>query len=45
MTLGTINGGGQAFAEGDSLNFFGYGNSGTRFLSVLPTSVRDRVIS
>jgi len=27
ITLGTINGGGQAFGEGDSLNFFGYGNS------------------
>ena len=27
MTLGTINGGGQAFGEGDSSNFFGYGNS------------------
>ena len=27
MTLGTINGGGQAFGEGDSVNYFGYGNS------------------
>jgi hypothetical protein len=27
VTLGTINGGGQAFGEGDSVNFFGYGNS------------------
>ena len=27
MTLGTINGGGQAFGEGDSVNFFGYGIS------------------
>jgi hypothetical protein len=27
ITLGTINGGGQAFGEGDSLNFFGNGNS------------------
>ena len=27
ITLGTINGGGQAFGEGDSSNFFGYGNS------------------
>ncbi|HYL11399.1 MAG TPA: carboxypeptidase-like regulatory domain-containing protein [Terriglobales bacterium] len=27
MTLGTINGGGQAFGEGDSVNFLGYGNS------------------
>jgi hypothetical protein len=27
MTLGTINGGGQAFGEADSVNFFGYGNS------------------
>ncbi len=27
MTLGTINGGGQAFGEGDSVNFFGYGVS------------------
>jgi len=27
MTLGTVNGGGQAFGEGDSVNFFGYGNS------------------
>ena len=27
MTLGTINGGGQAFGEGDSANFFGYGVS------------------
>jgi Carboxypeptidase regulatory-like domain len=27
MTLGTINGGGQAFGEGDSVNFFGNGNS------------------
>jgi Carboxypeptidase regulatory-like domain len=27
ITLGTINGGGQAFGEGDSINFFGYGNS------------------
>jgi hypothetical protein len=27
ITLGTINGGGQAFGEGDSVNFFGYGNS------------------
>ena len=26
-TLGTINGGGQAFGEGDSINFFGNGNS------------------
>ena len=27
VTLGTINGGGQAFGEGDSVNFFGNGNS------------------
>jgi len=27
VTLGTVNGGGQAFGEGDSVNFFGYGNS------------------
>ena len=27
VTLGTYNGGGQAFGEGDSVNFFGYGNS------------------
>jgi hypothetical protein len=27
VTLGTINGGGQAFGEGDSSNFFGYGVS------------------
>jgi len=27
ITLGTINGGGQAFGEGDSSNYFGYGNS------------------
>jgi len=27
VTLGTINGGGQAFGEGDSSNFFGNGNS------------------
>ena len=27
ITLATINGGGQAFGEGDSLNFFGYGVS------------------
>ena len=27
ITLGTINGGGQAFGEGDSANFFGYGVS------------------
>jgi hypothetical protein len=27
ITLGTINGGGQAFGEGDSVSFFGYGNS------------------
>ena len=27
ITLGTINGGGQAFGEGDSCNFFGYGVS------------------
>jgi len=27
MTLGTVNGGGQAFGEGDSSNFFGYGVS------------------
>jgi hypothetical protein len=27
ITLGTIKGGGQAFGEGDSVNFFGYGNS------------------
>ncbi len=27
ITLGTINGGGQAFGEGDSSNFFGYGAS------------------
>jgi hypothetical protein len=27
ITLGTINGGGQAFGEGDSSNFFGNGNS------------------
>jgi hypothetical protein len=27
ITLGTINGGGQAFGEGDSINFFGNGNS------------------
>ena len=27
ITLGTINGGGQAFGEGDSVNFFGNGNS------------------
>ncbi len=30
ITLGTINGGGQAFGEGDSVNFFGYGNLGER---------------
>ncbi len=27
VTLGTINGGGQAYGEGDSVNFFGNGNS------------------
>ncbi len=27
ITLGTINGGGQAFGEGDSVNFYGNGNS------------------
>jgi len=27
ITLGTVNGGGQAFGEGDSVNFFGYGVS------------------
>jgi len=27
MTLGTINGGGEAFGEGDSTNFYGNGNS------------------
>ena len=27
VTLGTINGGGQAFGEGDSVNYFGYGIS------------------
>jgi hypothetical protein len=27
VTLGTINGGGQAFGEGDSVNYFGNGNS------------------
>ncbi len=27
ITLGTVNGGGQAFGEGDSSNFFGYGVS------------------
>ena len=27
ITLGTINGGGQAYGEGDSSNFFGNGNS------------------
>jgi hypothetical protein len=27
LTLGTINGGGQAFGEGDSSNYFGYGAS------------------
>src|SRR5664279_2736911 len=27
VTLGTINGGGQAFGEGDSVNYFGYGVS------------------
>jgi hypothetical protein len=27
ITLGTANGGGQAFGEGDSVNFFGYGVS------------------
>jgi hypothetical protein len=27
ITLGTANGGGQAFGEGDSVNYFGYGNS------------------
>jgi hypothetical protein len=27
ITLGTINGGGQAFGEGDSVNFFANGNS------------------
>jgi hypothetical protein len=27
VTLGTANGGGQAFGEGDSVNFFGNGNS------------------
>jgi len=27
ITLGTINGGGQAFGEGDSVNYFGYGVS------------------
>ena len=27
VTLGTVNGGGQAFGEGDSSNFFANGNS------------------
>jgi Carboxypeptidase regulatory-like domain len=27
ITLGTLNGGGQSFGEGDSVNFFGNGNS------------------
>ena len=27
ITLGTVNGGGQAWGEGDSVNYFGYGNS------------------
>ena len=27
ITVGTINGGGQAFGEGDSVNYFGYGIS------------------
>jgi hypothetical protein len=27
ITLGTVNGGGQAFGEGDSVNFYGNGNS------------------
>jgi len=41
ITLGTINGGGQAFGEGDSLNFFGYGISENAIpIAPLPTGKR-----
>jgi hypothetical protein len=41
MTLGTINGGGQAFGEGDSVNFFGYGVSENAIpLAALPSGSR-----
>ncbi len=41
ITLGTINGGGQAFGEGDSVNFFGYGVSENAIpINKLPTGKR-----
>ena len=41
ITLGTINGGGQAFGEGDSVNFFGYGISENAIpIAKLPTGKR-----
>jgi hypothetical protein len=41
ITLGTINGGGQAFGEGDSVNFFGYGVSENAIpIAQLPTGKR-----
>ncbi len=41
ITLGTINGGGQAFGEGDSVNFFGYGVSENAIpITKLPTGKR-----
>jgi len=42
ITIGTANGGGQAFGEGDSLNFFGYGNSENAIvMGQLPTAGRN----
>ena len=38
ITFGTINGGGQAFGEGDSVNFFGYGFRRMPFRSNHPTA-------
>jgi hypothetical protein len=42
ITLGTINGGGQAFGEGDSVNFFGYGVSENAIpIAPLPSGSRN----
>ena len=41
ITLATVNGGGQAFGEGDSVNFFGYGVSENAIpIHPLPTGKR-----
>jgi hypothetical protein len=46
ITLGTANGGGQAFGEGDSVNFFGYGVSENAIpIAPLPTGKRHNNVN